>query len=429
MIASRAGLALLGSLLLLAGCSRDGDPSRAGATPVARGVPVTVATAVRRDVPVTVTAVGNVQPVATVSVLSQVNGQVLKIHFTEGQDVREGDLLFTLDPRPFQASLGQAEANLGRGIAALGQAEAALLQQKAQVQQAQANLERDRAQLDWAQAQERRYQDLFQRELIAREQLDQLRTNAEAAAATVRADDASLANARAATRAAEASVEIARAAIRADQAAVESARLQLGYTRILSPMAGRTGNLLAHEGTVVKANDVGNSMVVINQVRPIYVAFSIPEQYLADVRRYRAAGSLRVEAIVPGQAPARAEGTLAFINNTVDAATGTIQLKASFPNDNGLLWPGQFVNAQLTLSVRQGVVVVPSQAVQSGQNGSFVFVVKPDLTVDSRPVSLGLTVGPETVVERGVMAGERVVIDGQLRLAPGVKVDVKTAAS
>lgn len=423
-----AAVALLGMVAVGAGCSRKSDTERANAATPPPAVPVTAAVALQKDVPLTVSAVGNAQAMSTVGVLSQVNGQIMKVHFTEGQEVQQGQLLFTIDPRPFQAALEQAQANLARDQAQLSQAQAALMQQQSQVQQAEANRGRDQAQFENARVQEGRYRELLQKELIAREQYDQIRTNAEALGATVRADEAAIANARASERAAQAAIENAKAMIKAEQAAVENARLQLAYTHITAPMAGRTGNLLIHEGNVVKANDAGNPMVTINKVRPIYVAFSVPEQYLDEIKRYRAEGALRVEAAVPGQAET-ARGDLAFVNNSVDPTTGTIQLKATFPNADSALWPGQFVNVVLTLTTQRGVVVVPSRAIQTGQSGSYVFVVKPDLTVDLRPVTPGRTVGGDTIVQKGVASGERVVTDGQLRLGPGAKVDVKQQAS
>lgn len=385
-----AGLAPL--MALLAGCSDNasGKPETA-----ALAVPVVVADVVQKTIPVHLRAIGNVQAYSTVSVLSQINGEIVRVHFTEGQDVRQGDLLFTIDPRPFEAALQQAEA--------------ALLQQRAQVQQAEANLARDEAQLENARTQERRYRELVDKEFVAKEQYDQVRTNAKAFEATVRADRAAVNNARASTRAAE--------------AAVENARLQLGYTAIRSPMSGRTGNLLIHQGNVVKANDVGNPLVVITQIHPIYVAFSVPEQYLADIKRYRAAGTVRVEALSQGKA--LAQGQLTFVNNTVDPTTGTIQLKATFQNTDNALWPGQFVDVMLTLTTEPNATVVPSQAVQVGQQGSYVFVVKPDLTVEPRPVVVSRTVEGDAVIERGVTPGERVVTDGQVRLFPGAKVEIK----
>jgi len=420
---------IAGALLLalaLAGCSDRGAADKASAAVKPRPVPVTVGVAERKDVPATVTAVGIVQATATVGVLSQVNGQILKVRFAEGDDVRQGQLLFTLDTRPLEAALAQTRATLARDRAQLQQAEAALVQQRANVEQAEANLARDRAQLDNARVQERRYRELAGREFVAKEQYDQVRTTAEAFAATVRADEAAIANARAAVHAAEATVENAKAAIRADEAMVESARLQLEYTQIRAPLTGRTGNLLIHEGNVVKANDVGNPLVTINQISPIYVAFGVPEQYLAEIRRQRAQSAPTIEAAPPGAGQARERGEVTFVNNTVDATTGMIQLKATFRNAERTLWPGQFVNIVLTLATERDVVVVPSQAVQTGQKGLYVFVVKPDLTVEARAVKTGRTVGRETVVESGLAPGERVVTDGQLRLFPGAKVDIKS---
>jgi multidrug efflux system membrane fusion protein len=205
--------------------------------------------------------------------------------------------------------------------------------------------------------------------------------------------------------------------------------VQLGYTRIHAPIGGRTGNLLLHQGNVVKANDVGNPMVVINQIHPVSVAFAVPEVQLEEIKRYRARGELAVDAQVPGYAAGAVRGRLTFVNNTVDPNTGTIQLKATFANTENALWPGQFVNVALTLTKQVGAVVVPSQAVQSGQKGQYVFVVKPDQTVEARPVVAGAADGRDLVITSGLTAGERVVIDGQLRLVPGARVDVKPAAA
>jgi multidrug efflux system membrane fusion protein len=381
-----------------AACGRDSETPGAKAETRAPVVPVTVATAVRRDVPVQVRAIGNVQALSTVSVLSQVGGEVTGIHFSEGQEVRAGDPLFSIDPRPFQAALLQAQAQRA--------------QHQAQVAQAQANQARDQAQYDNAKVEEDRYRQLVDRGLIAREQYDQVRTNELSLAATITAD--------------RAAVETARAVVRADDAAVENAKLQLSYTDIRAPIDGRTGNLLIHQGNVVKANDVGNPLVVINRVHPILVAFSVPEQELDRIKRYRASGTLRVEAAPqgPGAGPP-VRGELSFVNNTVDPATGTIQLKASFENRDNALWPGQFVGVVLTLTTQAGATVVPTRAIQTGQQGPYVFVVKPDSTVESRPVAPGITDGPDTVVAAGVAPGDQVVTDGQLRLAPGTRVDVK----
>lgn len=411
---------LAGCVVALAGCSPT--PPSETARPAPAAVPVVAATVESRDVPITVTAIGSIQPSTTVAVLSQVNGQVLRIHFTEGQDVTEGQRLFTIDPRPFQAALEQAEANMARDVTQLQQAEAARSQQQALVHQAQANAARDRAQLENARVEEARYRELLARELIAREQYDQFRTNAAALAATVQADEAAIASARASAQAAEAAVASARAAIRAAQAAVANAQLQLAYTTIRAPLAGRTGNLLVHEGSVVKADDVGNPLIVINAIHPVDVAFSIPEQRLAEVKRSLAGGPLPVDASLPDRPGTEEHGALSFINNTADPATGTIQLEGRLPNTDSSLWPGQFVKVTLTLRTERGALVVPSQAIQAGQQGPYVFVVTPGLTAELRPVTPGPTVAGETVIERGLAAGERVVTQGQLRLSAGTRV-------
>lgn len=392
------GMTALAGTTALAACSRSGEAPGAKAEGRVPGVAVAVAQVTARDVPVQVRAIGNVQASATVSVLAQVGGEITQIHFKEGQDVRANDLLFTIDPRTFEATLQQARAQLA--------------QHQAQVTQAEANLARDTAQHDNAKVDEDRYRRLVDGGMIAREQYDQIRTKELSLAATLKAD--------------QAAVETARAVVRADEAAVENVRLQLAYTEIRAPIDGRTGNLLIHQGNVVKANDVGNPLVVINRIHPIYVTFSVPEQELERIKRYRASGALRVEAVPSGAVPRPVRGDLSFVNNAVDTATGTIQVKASFDNTDNALWPGQFAGVVLTLTTEAGALVIPSQAIQTGQQGAYVFVVKPDLTVESRPVTPGLVDGRDTVITKGLSAGERVVIDGQLRLVPGARVDVKT---
>ena len=404
----------------LAGCSERATGTPAQKAPPA--VPVAAGIVEQKVVPVQVTAVGNVQAISTVGIKSQVAGQVMRVHFTEGQEVKRDDLLFTIDPRPSETALQQAQANVGRDAAQLRQVEAALAQRQAEVGQVQAALERDLAQMENVKIWEARYKELVERELVAREQYDTYRTNLAATTATVQADRAAVENAKAAVRAAEAQIENARAAIRADEAMVESAKLQLGYTQIRSPMDGRTGNLLVQPGNVIKANE-DNPMVMIAQVHPIYVSFAVPEQHLTTIKKYRAEG-LKVEAIRSDSGQPPTAGKLTFVNNTVDATTGTIQLKATFENADNTLWPGQFVDAVLTLTAEKGIVV-PTRAVQAGQQGPFVFVVKPDLTVESGPVKPGRRLANETVIDSGLKEGERVVIDGQLRLVPGARVDVK----
>src|SRR5438093_1483109 len=414
--------AVLASLYTTAGCSDRASGTQRAAAPPA--VPILAAEAVRKDVPLDVGVIGTVQALTTVGVKAQVAGQVVQVHFKEGQDVEAGQLRFTIDPRPFEATVAQAEANVGRDTAQLRQAEAAQAQRQAEVQQALANLERDQAQLENARVQERRYKTLVEKELVARELYDQFRTNLSALEATLNADSAAVENARAAAQAAEAGVENARAVIQADEAMVETAKLNVGYTTLRAPMDGRTGNLMLQAGNIVKAND-DNPMVVIAQVHPIYVSFAVPQQHLAAIKQYSAAGPLSVRATPPGSAKP-AVGRLTFVNNTVDPTTGTIQLKATFNNAENVLWPGQYVEVVLTLT-SEPAVVVPSQAVQPGQQGPYVFVVKEDSTVQPRPIEVGRRLATETIVTRGLAAGARVVTEGQLRLMPGSRVEIKPA--
>jgi membrane fusion protein, multidrug efflux system len=415
-------------LAMLTACSADPSaPADAKAAPTPEAVPVGVTTAIVKSMPVQVLANGTAQAMTAVTINSQVDGEISRIHFTEGQDVQKGDLLFTLDQRPLEATLRQAQANLTRDAAQLQQTEAALAQARAAERQAQANLTRDMAQLDNANAEVRRYKSLIDDGAISQEQYDQVRTAALAMEATVEADRAAITNAKAVIGAAHATVENSRAAIQADEAVVENARIQLGYTTIRAPMAGRTGSLLVHVGSTVKARDAASPLVVINQIRPIYVSFSIPEQYLAEVRKYREAGSLATQALIPSQEARPVHGELTFINNAVDPATGTIQLKATFANPDRRLWPGQFVNVALTLTTVPNAVVVPTQAIQTGQQGPYVFIVQADHTVQSRSVVPGRALDNETIVEKGVAAGDRVVTEGQIRLVPGARVDIKSS--
>jgi multidrug efflux system membrane fusion protein len=389
-------------------------------------VPVTVSRVVQKTVPVQLRAIGNVEAYSTVSVKPQISGEILRVHVAIGQTVRRGDLLFTIDPRSFEASLRQAEATLARDRAQREQAVAALAQKRAEQRQAEANLTRDTAQLEHARVEEHRYATLVDKELVAKEQYDQIKTTALAWEASVQADRAAVENARAGVTAAQAAITNAEAVIAANQAAVDNTRVQLGYCTIRSPIDGRTGDILVHAGNVVKANP-DNPLMVITQVHPIYVAFAVPEQNLADVKKFQAAGTLQVQAVVPNQGGAPETGVLTFVNNTVDTNTGTIQLKATFDNGRNGLWPGQFVDVVLTLTNQPNVLVVPSQAVQAGQKGAYVFVVKPDQTVESRPVTVDRALDQhETVIARGLTVAEMVVTDGQARLLPGAKVVIKT---
>jgi membrane fusion protein, multidrug efflux system len=331
-------------------------------------VSVTAGSVIQKTVPVQIRAIGNVEAYSTVSVKSQIGGILTRVHFREGQDVNNGALLFTIDPRPYEAALKQAEANLTK----------------------------DTAQLENAREEVRRYAELVKKGYVAQEQYDQIRTNADSFEAIVNAD----------------------------KAVVENARLQLKYCYIYSPLTGRTGNLFADEGNLIKAN-ADTAMVVINQVQPIYVTFSVPEQNLSEIKRYMSEGKLRVEAILSKEDERPEQGVLTFVDNAVDLATGTIKLKGTFANKEKRLWPGQFVNTVLTLTSQPDAVVVPSQSIQTGQKGQYVFVIKDDLTVEDRPVTVGRTLNSETVIEKGLRAGEKVVTDGQLRLVPGAKVQLK----
>ena len=419
----RLSLILPGALLFLLSCSSE--PRVEPKSPAA--IPVTVGSVTQKSVPLQVRAIGNVEAYSTVSVKSLVGGELAKVHFREGQDVKKGDLLFTIDPRPFEATLRQAEANLAQNLAQVKQAEANLNQNLAQVKQAEANLDRDLALEENAEKEAQRYKDLVEKEYISKEQFDQVLTAAQAARATVSADRAAVENIQAGIQASRAALENVRSAVQASQAALENSRIQLGYCTIRSPLDGRTGSILVQEGNLVKASDT-QALVSINQIHPIYVTFSVPEQDLPEIKKYMAGGKLKVEAFVAREEKRPEEGWLSFVDNAVDPTTGTIRLKGTFENREKRLWPGQFVNVALTLTVEPAALVVPTPALQTGQQGTFVFLVKPDRTVESRPDVAGRNVREETVVEQGLKAGEVVVTDGQLRLSPGARVEIKNAA-
>jgi multidrug efflux system membrane fusion protein len=332
-------------------------------------VPVTVATVAQKDVPVLLKAIGNVQAFSTVSVRALAGGQLTAVLFREGDDVRRGQPLFTIDPRPYQAALQQAEANLAR----------------------------DEANFRNAQSEAARYADLVKKDYVTKEEYEKITSAAESA----------------------------KAVVTADRAAVENARLQLSYCNIAAPIDGRTGSLIVHAGNIVRANDT-SPLVVINQVAPVYVQFAVPESQLGQLRARGGLG-VPVNAAPQKGGPAIATGRLSFIDNAVDMTTGTITLKAVFANQNRALWPGQFVSVAVTLHDRPNAVVVPSQAVQTGQRGQYVYVVKQDQSVEMRPVKVAETVEQESIIENGVGPGETVVTDGQLRLTPKSHVDVKNA--
>ncbi len=375
--------------------SATGRSGRGGGRGGNGSVPVVTSRAERKATPVTLSAVGTVEAISSVEIRSQVTSQLTAVHFAEGRQVRKGQALFSLDPRPFQAALQQAQAVLARDTATLRNAEAG----------------------------QTRTDTLFQRGLVSRDQYESQRAGTAALAAT----------------------------IEADEAAIETARLNLQYAEITAPITGRTGSLGAHAGDLVRAND-SSPLVVINQLAPVYVTFSIPGRLLADVRRYQAQKPLSVTAAspqassqaatpataaggtpdagragsgketAPGVSTTVARGVVTFIDNAVDATTGTIRLKGTFPNSDNQLWPGAFVQVMLTLTTESDAVVVPAAAVQVSQEGQYVFVVRPDRTVDMRTVKVERQQGDEVVIAEGISAGEEVVTDGQLRLTPGARV-------
>jgi membrane fusion protein, multidrug efflux system len=392
-----------------------------------RPVPVAVAPVEQKPMPLTVQAIGTVEALSTVSVRAQVGGELVRVHVKEGQDVKKGDLLFTIDPRTFEATLAQAQANLAKDQGQVQQARAVLERDMARVNQSRAALARDEAQAKNADVQERRYRELLTKELISREQYDQIKTTAESMAATLASDRADITSAEETVRVDQAAVKSAEQVVRADAAAVDNTKIQLSFTAIRSPIDGRTGSLMLHEGNVVRAGGTSDStLLVINQITPIYVTFTVPQQLLPEVKRYMAQGKLAVDAIPSGeQRPV--SGVVTFVDNAVDVTTGTIKMKATFGNEERRLWPGQFVNASLTLAIEPDAIVIPAAAIQTGQRGAYVFVVKPDATVDVRPVVVARTQGNDTIIKSGLKAGESVVTDGQPRLVAGSKVEIRTA--
>jgi multidrug efflux system membrane fusion protein len=353
--------------VLFSGCGeKSGKPSGPGGA----ATPVHASKTVRKVVPLTLDAIGAVEPSRTASLRSQVTGVLLKIDFQEGQEVKPGDLLFELDSRPFENSLRSAEAELAR----------------------------NRVQLENSRAQSARYRSLNAESAISKEQFQSVEDSERTAAAQVLSGESSVAN----------------------------ARLQLDYCAVRAPIAGRTGAYGAHEGDLVSANS-GIPLVVINQLSPTYVSFSIPQHYLGDLARYRALGPIQVSVVPPGSDSTPEKGDLAFVDNAVDSTTGTIKLKATFPNDSHRLWPAQFVTVRLTLASPE-VITVPSSALQSDQAGQHVFVIKADHTAEFRAVTVDRSFGGEAVITKGLAAGETVVTDGQLRVIPGKPVSIKPAA-
>src|SRR5215475_2216289 len=414
---SKALILLVASTTLFCSCGSKEQTKTVSAAANRPAAPVVVATAEQQDIPVQIHAIGNVEAYQTVFIRSQVNGQIQKIFFKEGDDVREGQLLFQLDKRPFQAELERAAGQLKRDQA---QAENSRLQKiffkegddvregqllfqldkrpfQAELERAAGQLKRDQAQAENSRLQAERYSDLEKQGIVAREQADQLRAQAKAEGA----------------------------AVEADKAALEAARVQLQYADILAPISARAGVLMINLGNLVKANDTPY-LVQLNQVSPIYVTFSVPEGNLDRVRQRYGCGQLKVLALPKGQADHPVEGKLTFIDNGVDTTTGMFKLKATFQNRNRRLWPGQFVDVALELSTQKNAIVIPTKAIQNGQQGDYVYVVRADSTAESRVVKQVGTYQDLTLISNGLRAGEQVVVHGHMRVVPNSKVIVQS---
>jgi len=389
-LGSACAVALLG----LAGCpankSAGGPPPGAG-----QAAPVQAAPAETRDVPVELTAFGTAEPLASVELKAQVAGEIVEVLFKEGDQVAKGQPLFRLDPKPFEVALAEAEAMVARAEAQQTQAQAILRENQVRARNAQVELERNRT--------------LLAREIVTREEFDQSETAAAALEAASGADAAA--------------VQSAGEEIRAARASVDAAKLDLSYCTIVSPMDGRTGSLMAHPGNLVTANG-GNPLVMITQTRPIYVTFTVPEHHLPALRAAMAAGEVVVHAAAPDSTMEPIAGKLVFIDNMVDRVTSTIRLKAEFVNDGEVLWPGQYLGLRVSLGVQPGKTVVPARAVQTSQNGPYVYVVTAENKAESRNVTVGISHDDFTAIEEGVQAGEVVITDGHLRVAPGGAVRV-----
>ncbi|HPO14499.1 MAG TPA: efflux RND transporter periplasmic adaptor subunit [Candidatus Hydrogenedentes bacterium] len=390
-------LCILAAMMLLGACTKE---QNSGKPPLgAAKAPVRVATVERRSVPVALHTIGAVEAYSTIAVRAQVGGELLTDHFKEGDVVEQGQRLFSIDPRPYEVALKQAEANLDKA--------------KAQAEQAKATLSKDRAQANNAQTELKRSETLLPKKMVSQEEHDQVQTNAQALQDAVLAD--------------EAAVQSAVESIRAAEAAIDDAKLRLEYCEIQSPIRGRTGSLQIHPGNLVKANDT-TPLVTITQTEPIYVTFTLPEKHLSEVRKQMESGSLEVSAVLPGEENAPITGRLSFIDNTVNQATGTIRMKAVFENKDSRLWPGQFAEVRIQIAVLEKAVVAPSQAIQAGQMGAYAYVVKADLTVELRDVKTGESVDGMTVILEGLQPDETVVTDGQVRVKPGAAVSILSDA-
>ncbi|PWT81916.1 MAG: efflux RND transporter periplasmic adaptor subunit [Acidobacteria bacterium] len=393
------GLFLLGLLFLT--WRLFGDRSNQAATkPREEVVPVETAVASQKDVPIEIRSIGNVEAVSTIAVRSQVEGVLEKVYFTPGQEVKTGQLLFTIDQRPLQAALSQAQANVMKATAAVRQGQDIVAKDEATARNLRTIAKRDNV--------------LVEEGIISREEYDTAVSAADAADATVRSD--------------QSNVTDLQAAVKAEQATVENAKVQLSYTTIKAPVSGKTGNLAVTAGNLVRSNDT-TPLVTITSEAPIYATFSVPESELPRIKRNSASNEFKTEALIPGDESQPALGELSLVDNSVDVTTGTIRLKATFANTDRRLYPGQFVNIVLTLGIQHQATVVPSSALQIGQDHTFVYVVKPDATVEVRNVKAGGPTGELTVIEDGLRPGEQVVTDGQLRLVPGAKVQAKSRSA
>ena len=380
-------------LLVVGACSKSetGNPGAASRP----ATPIHVAPASTQTVPVQLPAIGAVEAYSTIELKSQVSGIITDVLFDEGEVVEAGQVLFVIDKRPFEVALTGAEANLSRAKAEHQEALSMVAREKAQAENARKELERDT--------------ELLSRGTISQEEFDQSQANSEALEAAVRAD--------------EAAVQSAAQTIHASTAAIDEAKLLLEYCTIRSPIEGKTGSLLIHKGNLAREGD-SVPLVIINQTQPIYVTFTLPERNLSAVRSAMAKGTLKVAAIIPGEEDRPLPGEVSFIDNSVDAGTGTIRLKATFANEENRLWPGQFVDVVLDIDVLENAVVVPTEAVQVGQNGAYVYVVNADLTVALRELKAGDVADGMTIITEGLQPGETVVTDGQMRLAPGATVKI-----
>jgi multidrug efflux system membrane fusion protein len=388
---NRALMLIVITSILGAGCGKKQEMAF-----VRPPAPVMVAAAVTQDVPVYLDQIGKCAAREVVEIRPQVSGRITNIHFADGADIKKGDLLFTIDPRPFQASLHQAEANLARDLALKKQAEASLA--------------RDKAQAKLGEAQAQRYAQLNRQGVVSNEQSEQMQTNAEALMATVAADEAGVRNTE--------------EAIKADEAAIENAKLQLSYCFIHSPIDGRAGQRLVDVGNLA-ALGVGTPLLVIQRLDPIYADFTISQNDLSAVQRNMSQGALKAEVRLPDEADKPVVGNLTFVDNAVKEATGTVNLRATIANGDRRFWPGRFVNVRLVLSVLRGAVLIPATAPQMSAKGQFVYVIKNDSTAEMRTVTVGQRQGEMVVVEKGIAPGEKVVVNGQLGVTPGGKVLVE----